>query len=349
MSSDNPPCREAAQFVSDLEAELRRLRDSTPGRMPVDRGAPSGTGHHAKIELSGSERFSGALPVDDRHSGPEAVSPPAGGHRRGGVFNLYTPHIPSSVLPLFDTEQPSGPTNRVVIRDYGDGVLEGVIVPQESPPKAPKKSSRESKTRFDMSPEQLERCAIRAKKMVREKCLMLGADRMFTLTYRENMQDRDLAYKHLEKFARFCNKQFGDFPYVAVMEYQKRGACHFHIATNRFFNVAIMRCLWHRASKDTGAVNVTSPRTGGKWNRVKISRYLAKYMLKDQEAGGINTKRFSSSRGIPKPVVSTYYIPLGPNTFRLVCALMRELSGKKIERFREVPLGTKPGVWLSTF
>ena len=69
----------------------------------------------------------------------------------------------------------------------------------------------------------------RAKKNVRHRCKTIGADRMVTLTYRENMIDRERALKHWDLFRRRLGK-VKHFHYVAVIEEQERGALHFHVA-----------------------------------------------------------------------------------------------------------------------
>lgn len=298
---------------------------------------PENNAHTPTVDLAGHEKAA---------TGGRGAAAPCGPR-----LNLYTGHIPSkSVIPLFDTEQPPGPCIRVKVTDYGGGDFEAIAYLQEQPPVPPRSKERTNKTRSDMDPDHLARSVNRAKREVRQKCMMLKADRMLTFTYRENQQDRELAYRHLLKTTRRLGKMFtSGFDYVAVAERQKRGAWHFHLAVNRFYNVNILRKVWQQSTGDTGNVNVTSPRTGGAWNRAKLSRYLSKYMTKDQENQLINSKRYSSSRGIPSPVVNTYFIPAGPNTLRFLVSFIRELSGKQIERIREVPLGTRSGTWLTTF
>jgi len=294
--------------------------------------------------------------VDQTLSGPTEVEPPPGGHLGAEPFNLYTPHIPPKVSGLFDTQQPSGPCNRITVTDFGEGIVEATVVYQEEPLRPPRKGKRkepgqqrEKQTRSVMSPEDLEKCICRAKKDVRHRCLMLRVDRMLTFTYHRNETDREVCQAEFAKFIRLANRQFGQFAYVAALEQQKRGAWHVHVAVNRFYNVLVLRHLWHKATGDDGAVNVTSPRKGGKWNRQNLARYLSKYMSKDADKGGLYEKRYSSSRGIPKPERTTYYLPAGPNTFRLAVKLIQQLTGKKIERAHNIRAGTTLLTWLSTY
>jgi len=81
-----------------------------------------------------------------------------------------------------------------------------------------------------------------AKKHVRERSKMIGADRMITLTYRENMTDRETALKHWDRFRRRMRKH-KQFHYVAVIEEQARGALHFHIAVNGRQSYHLLRSI----------------------------------------------------------------------------------------------------------
>lgn len=61
-------------------------------------------------------------------------------------------------------------------------------------------------------------------------------DHLLTLTYRENMKDCRLAWKHFSKFARLIRKRsnHAQWPYIAVQELQERGAVHIHVAVAGF-------------------------------------------------------------------------------------------------------------------
>lgn len=201
-----------------------------------------------------------------------------------------------------------------------------------------------------MDPEQLQYSVNRAKRDLKHKAMMIRADRLLTLTYRENITDRERAYKHLEQFVKRCHKAFNGFDYVAVSEKQKRGAIHFHLAVNRFYHVNIVRAIWRSiVGQDNGNIDMTPPRGRGPKNVVQIARYLSKYMAKDMDENAISKKRYSSSRGIPKPEKKTFYIPMGPNTFRLVSMLFQRHIGKNFSRWAEITDSDRHILWFSTF
>lgn len=151
----------------------------------------------------------------------------------------------------------------------------------------------------------------KAKQTVRDRCKQIGADRLVTLTYRENLTDRELALKHWKEFTRRLRKVQHAFHYVAVMENQKRGAIHFHIAVQGRQNYQLLRSIWQRVlgknedGQQMGQVNVRDPhRFGfGKNGIHKLAAYIAKYCTKAMDCREIDQKRFFSSRGIPKPEI----------------------------------------------
>jgi len=160
----------------------------------------------------------------------------------------------------------------------------------------------------------------RAKKNVRLCCKMIGADRMVTLTYRENMVDRDTALKHWKAFCRRLAK-VAQFHYVAVIEEQQRGALHFHVAVRGRQNYVLLRSIWQRvlglgpSGEQMGQVNVRDPhRFGfGQHGAHKLASYIAKYCSKEMNARALDQKRYFRSRGIVLPEV---------NTVRLNCTSM---------------------------
>lgn len=152
-----------------------------------------------------------------------------------------------------------------------------------------------------------------AKKRVRQACKVIGADRMVTLTYRENIQDREKALKHWKEFTRRLRRCFA-FHYVAVMELQERGAIHFHVAVRGRQSYHLLRSIWQSVVGNTadgktgGQVNVRDPhRFGfGKDGVHKLAAYIAKYCTKSMECREIDQKRYFASRGIPKPTAEEW-------------------------------------------
>lgn len=155
----------------------------------------------------------------------------------------------------------------------------------------------------------------RAKKTVRLKCKTISADRMVTLTYRENMQDRETALRHFDLFRRKMRKH-KQFHYVAVTEKQERGAYHFHIAVSGRQVYALLRSIWQSIvgvganGEQMAQVNVRDPhRFGfGVKGAHRIASYIAKYCGKDFQGRDLGKHRYFVSQGIPVPEVRAMWI-----------------------------------------
>jgi len=170
-----------------------------------------------------------------------------------------------------------------------------------------------------------ERARRRAGAAVRHRCKAMGVESLWTLTYRENVQDRELVLKHFDLFRRKVARLLGGWHYVAVLEHQGRGAWHIHMATlalpARFVIKGVkvkswdlLRRIWRGVVGDLGG-NFDEAKQGvqygknkGKRKRFKngsqIASYIAGYVAKDFGSVDLNRKRYSTSTGtvIPAPL-----------------------------------------------
>lgn len=78
-----------------------------------------------------------------------------------------------------------------------------------------------------------ERSARRARTAVRRLCKVKSLDTMLTMTYRANVTDREVIRRHLDMAIKRIRRVIPGFQYVAVLERQKRGAWHAHLAVER--------------------------------------------------------------------------------------------------------------------
>jgi len=176
------------------------------------------------------------------------------------------------------------------------------------------------------------RAAKRAKQTVRHLIKSGACDHMLTFTYRENITDRALVGKHWQDFVRLYRVRYPDWAYVAVLEYQGRGALHIHVAVHGKQNIRwLLRCwliaigqphedvvAWYThgiklGDKSFGAVNVQPPlkRWGGGgegWKKDKLSGYLTKYIGKDFDKTLKNTKSYWASKNFPKKEVERFWL-----------------------------------------
>lgn len=196
--------------------------------------------------------------------------------------------------------------------------------------------------------------ARRAKKNVRLCCKEIGADRMVTLTHRENVLDRDLALKHFDLFRRKLGKH-QKFLYVAVIEPQERGSLHFHIAVRGRQNYHLLRAIWYsvcglgQSGEQMGQVNVRDPhRFGfGKNGAHKLASYIAKYCGKSMDCRDLNQKRYFRSRGIVLPEVIAWRLASTDmlTAVQVAFAVAAEHGLEGVQTWCNNALGV---VWLAT-
>lgn len=118
-------------------------------------------------------------------------------------------------------------------------------------------------------------------------------NKFLTLTYAENMTDIDRARKELDNFFKRLKRQFPRFAYVCVIEFQKRGAVHFHLLCNLpFVDVKALAEVWgHGFIKLNRIDNVDN-----------VGAYVTKYMTKENmDERLIGYRSYSMSRGLNAP------------------------------------------------
>lgn len=173
---------------------------------------------------------------------------------------------------------------------------------------------RENSEKSAMDVDVLAKSVRRARQTIRRKLMTMCADRMLTLTFKDNISDIDEAWSCFKYFCRLMRWRYGEaFEYVAVPEFQKRGAVHFHMAIKGYYHANTVRRLWLRAcGQRKGNIDITSPRVMDKksWNPRRIANYLAKYISKT-ETVEFNRRRFSSSTSIKIPEPLTGWLALG--------------------------------------
>lgn len=214
---------------------------------------------------------------------------------------------------------------RLKIRQFGNGHAEAVVTteypnPQRTLERAIARDLRHLARKGEGDRDaSIERAVRRAKQEVRLLCKTMAVNSLWTLTFRSNVTDRDLALKCFDAFRRRVVKLFGEWRYVATLEKQDRGAWHIHLATHalpvrimqggvKVKSWNVMRAIWLSSTGDLGG-NFDEAKRSRRWSgrdRVvrgtgAIARYIAGYVAKDMHDCEINRKRYSSSRGIDIP------------------------------------------------
>ena len=121
------------------------------------------------------------------------------------------------------------------------------------------------------------------------------SEKFYTLTFKENMQDRKKAIKEFNKFVyKLRRKLDKKIDYLATLELQKRGAIHFHVL---FFNLKFMKNDEIEKMWGNGFVKLKSVKSE------EVAFYIVKYITKDIATGREKgQRRYLHSRGLKKPI-----------------------------------------------
>ena len=128
--------------------------------------------------------------------------------------------------------------------------------------------------------------------------------RFLTFTFAENITEIEKANSEFTKFIRKFNHALGyknnHIKYVAVIEFQKRGAVHYHVL---FFNLPFIRRIYDKVNELWKHGWVIQK----KISKVKnLAAYLGKYITKQANDKRLyDEKCYFASKGLQKP--KTYH------------------------------------------
>jgi hypothetical protein len=115
-----------------------------------------------------------------------------------------------------------------------------------------------------------------------------------TLTFKENLTNITQANNHFNKFIKRLKYQYSDnLKYLAVIEFQKRGAVHYHMLNNLSYVPAdVYATTWGNGFVNLKNINKIS----------NVGAYVCKYLTKDSFDGNMkNRKKFFHSRNLNEP------------------------------------------------
>lgn len=202
--------------------------------------------------------------------------------------------------------------------------------------KGKKGAKRKTTEKSLMDEATLRKSQYRSKKIVYQKILTLNADTLLTLTYRDNQEDLELAWKHFRAFSKLMKKRYpATWQYVCVPERQERGAIHFHLAIRGYYHWNTVRAFWRKAISSDGNVDFKKKRNGRGYvtDPKKIARYLAKYLTK-QDMVQFNKRRYSSSRiELPQPING--WLALGVPVGQIMRKIINVMTRKPVRSYWE--------------
>ena len=137
----------------------------------------------------------------------------------------------------------------------------------------------------------------RAKRDIRRlvNCNIQENSKFITLTFVDNITDLKLANYEWKKFKQRLETKIGyKLQYVVVIEFQKRGAIHYHCV---MFNLPYIKNNKLQEIWGNGFVKINNID-----NVDNVGAYVCKYMTKTDDDRLIGQKMYFSSRGLEKPV-----------------------------------------------
>lgn len=177
--------------------------------------------------------------------------------------------------------------NVLEIYEYEKPVAKGLETKRKGRSNAPFTSD-------EVKAENRSKIASRARAYVRRKVnANPQLNKFLTLTFVENLTDLDKARYEFDKFIKRLKTRFKNVQYIAVVEYQGRGAIHFHLLCNLpYVNVNELAKIWkHGFIKINRIDNVDN-----------VGAYVTKYMTKDSiDERLIGRKCYSMSKGLNEP------------------------------------------------
>jgi hypothetical protein len=173
------------------------------------------------------------------------------------------------------------------------------------------------------------RAVRRASKNIRLLVKAIEADRLLTLTYRKNQENREEVKSHFRRFLELIRKGWKgcegqrDWQYVAVLERQERGAYHIHCAVKGWQRISFLRSAWFKTlggrGNETGEgtpgnIDVTSPQKARwgtqkrEWKSGKLAGYLTKYLSKTFDEETSEKRRYWHSKDAVVPVKQRFML-----------------------------------------
>lgn len=139
-------------------------------------------------------------------------------------------------------------------------------------------------------------CSIyRTRQMVRRLILAnFDNDSKFvTLTFKENLIDLDEANKRFKRFIQRLRYKYQTFKYLAVIEFQERGAVHYHMISDLpYIRNKELAEIWKEGFVKINNITHVD----------NVGAYMIKYMVKDLADKRLSgRKSYLCSKGLDKP------------------------------------------------
>lgn len=157
----------------------------------------------------------------------------------------------------------------------------------------------------------------RIKTKIKDYILSNDFDYFWTLTFKADRYDYDLAFQKMGKWLRRMRDKYGKFDYIMIPELHKDGAIHFHGVTGGLNAVIRDSGVNHKGSEvyncldwEYGFTTLTKIR-----DKEKTASYVTKYVTKEMQNSIVEKgkKKYWCSRGLRKPDVTFSDLNLTPD------------------------------------
>lgn len=118
-------------------------------------------------------------------------------------------------------------------------------------------------------------------------------NKFLTLTFAENITDLKIANYIFNQFIKRISYRYPNIEYLAVPEFQKRGAVHYHLLCNLpFIELDELSELWGQGFVKINKID----------NMNNVGAYVSKYLGKEMDERSFGKKKFFRSQNLQEPV-----------------------------------------------
>jgi len=146
-------------------------------------------------------------------------------------------------------------------------------------------------------------------------------NKFMTLTFADNITDLKTANYIFNQFIKRIVYKYGNFEYLAVPEFQKRGAVHYHLLCKLpFIEIAKLQSIWGQGFIKINKID----------NVNNVGAYVCKYLSKDMfDERTFNKKKFFRSQSLKTSIEIFGYF--GELFIRRFLDILKPVFEKKFE------------------
>lgn len=176
--------------------------------------------------------------------------------------------------------------------DYENGYLKGF---KDKTGNTGRRIDYESENKADNRAKAMQRAKTDIRRLINANADELT--KFLTLTFADNMTDLDYCNYEFEKFIKKIKYRYKEFKYVVVVEFQKRGAVHYHIVCKLpYVKFKDLTRIWGNGHIFINRIDRVT----------NLGAYVTKYMHKDLLDPRLEKRKcYFTSKNLDKPIEIT--------------------------------------------